>query len=43
MVYDTVTLCESDPLLPITETAYVPAEPLQESVDVPEVPSETVF
>ena len=43
MVYDTVTLCESDPLLPVTVTVYGPAEPLQESVDVPEVPRETVF
>jgi|SRR6267143_2082524 len=43
MVYDTVTPCESDPLLPVTETVYVPAEPLQDSVDVPEVPRETVF
>jgi len=43
MVYDAVTPCDSDPLLPVTETAYVPAEPLQESVDVPEVPREIVF
>ena len=43
MVYDTVTPCESDPLLPVTVTVYGPAEPLQESLDVPEVPRETVF
>ncbi len=34
---------ESDPLLPVTVTEYVPAEPLQESVEVPEVPRETVI
>lgn len=34
---------ESDPLLPVTVTEYVPAEPLQESVEVPEVARETVI
>lgn len=42
-VYDTVTLCRSDPLLAVTVTEYVPEEPLQESVEEPELPREIVF
>ena len=30
------------PLVPVTVTVYVPALPLQESVEVPEVPSVTL-
>jgi len=39
-----VTAAERDkaPLVPVTVTVYVPAEPEQESVDVPEVPSVTL-
>ncbi len=37
-VKGTVTECESEPLVPVTETMYDPATPEQESVEVPEPP-----
>lgn len=37
-----VAVLERDPLVPVTVTVYVPAEPLHDSVEVPEVPRVTL-
>jgi hypothetical protein len=36
--YETVAWCERDPLVPVTVTVYAPAEPLHDSVEVPDPP-----
>ena len=38
----TVAECDRLPLVPVTVTVYVPADPEQERVEVPEVPSVTL-
>ena len=41
-LYATTLECERDPLVPVTVTLYAPAEPVQDRVLVPAVPSVTV-
>jgi hypothetical protein len=42
VLYVTVAECDRVPLVPVTVTVYVPAEPEQERLEVPEVPSVTL-
>src|SRR2546425_1105263 len=41
-LYVTIALCDNEPLVPVTVTVYVPAEPEQESEDVTEPPEGVV-